>query len=53
MQALVIDENEQQRKKFQLLLDFIDYETVLAGYQQWTAGVFRNFSGSTNQGLMV
>jgi len=37
MQALVIDENEQQRKKFQLLLDFIDYETVLAGYQQWTA----------------
>lgn len=35
MQVLVIDENEQQRKVFQLLLDFIDYDTLIADYQQW------------------
>jgi len=35
MQVLVIDENEQQRNTIQRLLDFIDYETVVADYQQW------------------
>ena len=37
MQVLVIDENEQQRKTFQLLLDFVDYENVVVDYQQWQA----------------
>lgn len=35
MQVLVIDENEQQRKTFQLLLDFVDYDTVAVDFQQW------------------
>lgn len=35
MQVLVIDENEQQRKTFQLLLDFIDYDSIVAEYQRW------------------
>lgn len=35
MQVLVIDENEQQRKTFQLLLDFIDYDAAIANFQQW------------------
>jgi len=35
MQVLVIDENEQQGKTLQLLLDFIDSENVHADYQQW------------------
>ncbi len=35
MHVLVIDENEQQRNKYQLLLDFIDYDTVVTDFQQW------------------
>lgn len=35
MQVLLIDENEQQRKTIHLLLDFIDYDSVTADYQQW------------------
>jgi len=37
MQVLVIDENEWQRNNYQLLLEFIDYDTVVADYQQWLA----------------
>lgn len=35
MQVLVIDESEQQRNTFKLLLDFIDYETEIADFQAW------------------
>ena len=37
MHVLVIDNDEQQRQIFKLLLDFIDYGATVAPYGQWTS----------------
>ena len=35
MHVLVIDNDEQQRKIFRLLLEFIDYDATIVAYGQW------------------